>query len=452
MYLQHYLPESNLLNPAVPLECKWYIGIPVLSSTHINVASSGFSFNDVFKNAGSEDYSENIDNVVNRLGRRNLLGTELHLQLLALGYRYDNNSFFFTITEKNNAPLTYPKSFIQLLWKGNTMFEGENVGLNGTGLYFNHYREYAFTYSKYFRSGNILGVRAKVLFGKLNMAPRSTNMNLYTDETTFDLHIDGEVNVNTSLPLTVTEQPNGLVDEVSISDNINFAQLLLNRKNPGFAVDVGLINLYSDNLEFSASVLDLGFIRWRSNLNKFQGEGDFIYEGALGEIDNVDTYTQHIRESIVDSFEITATQEAYTSFLPPRLLAGAKYTLNSNLDVGVNGEALVYKSKVVPSLTIGGHYRPYGNIHFLASYSLQYSSYNNIGLGFIWGRNPVQFYAITDNITGLIWPLSARNINLRFGLNIIIGCNLKEIKKSLPGSLSGNCACYGDYRKPKRRR
>lgn len=451
MYLQHYLPESNLLNPAVPLECKWYVGVPVLSSIHVNAASSGFSYTDLFKNPGSEGYSENIDNVVSRLHRRNFIGTEAHVQLFALGYRESSRSFFFTITEKNNAPFTYPKPFVQLLWKGNSLFEGEQAGVKGTGLYFNHYREYAFTYSINKRSGIFYGIRAKVLFGKLNVAPRSTDMNLLTDETTFNLNIDGEINVNTSLPLSVTERY-GLVDDVSIDDNINMAELLFNRKNPGFAIDAGLINTYSDKLEFSASVLDLGFIRWRSNLNNFKGEGDFVYEGALDDTDGIDTYIQHVSEAIVDSFNITATQEAYTSVLPPRLLAGAKYNVNDIFDLGVNGAAAFYKTKIVPSLTFSGHYMPYQNIHLLASYSLQYSSYNNLGFGLILGKNPVQFYAITDNITGLIWPLRTRNINLRFGLNILFGCNLKNIKNALPGSLNGNCASFDDYRKPKRRR
>ncbi len=451
MYLQHYLPESNLLNPAVPLECEWYIGAPLLSSIHLNAASSGFSFTDLFNNPGSGEYSSNIDNVVNKLHRRNFIGGELHLQWLALGYRKNNNSFFFTITEKINAPLVYPKNFIQLLWNGNSMFEGENSGLKGTGFYFNHYREYAFTYSTYNKSGIIYGIRAKLLFGKLNIDTRSSNLNLYTDETTFNLNISGDININTSLPITITGN-NGMVDNISLDDNINMMQLLFNRKNPGFAIDAGLINLKNTNLEFSASILDLGFIKWNSNLNNFKGEGNFLYEGNLNNTQTTESYFQDLSESIVDSFDITSQHDGYISILPPRLLAGARYTINDNFDVGANSEVVLYRTKIVPSLTFSGHFVPYDNIHLLASYSFQYSSYNHLGVGIILGKNPVQFYAITDNITGLIWPLRTRNVNLRFGLNILLGCNLKDLKNTSSGSYNGNCSCYDDYRKPKRRR
>jgi hypothetical protein len=59
-----------------------------------------------------------------------------------------------------------------------------------------------------------------------------------------------------------------------------------------------------------------------------------------------------------------------------------------------------------------------------------YRSFYIVGLGISTSRGPLQFYMVSDNVCGFIWPLSARNINLRFGLNINLGCSIKSPKKS----------------------
>ena len=164
MFLMHQVPESNLLNPAIPIPCKWYIGIPVFSSIHINYGNTFTTYNQLFKPSTDGPRTVDIDGVINQMHNRDYIGTEFHLQLLAVGYRYKNYSFMFTITEKNNIPVTMPKKGVQLLWDGNTQFEGQNVGMKGSGMYLNHYREYAVSASKYTRSGLLYWSTGKTSF------------------------------------------------------------------------------------------------------------------------------------------------------------------------------------------------------------------------------------------------------------------------------------------------
>ena len=440
MYIMHYLPESNLLNPAVPISCKWYIGIPVLSSLHLNYANSSFSYNTLFKNLGNGVYETDIDKAVKKLHFRNLIGTELHAQLLAIGYRKDAYSFMFTITEKNNIPVIYPKKPILLAWKGNSQFEGEKAGFRGTSIYFNHYREYALGVSKYAGKGIYYGLKAKLLFGKLDLNAPVTNVNVYTDPTTFNLTFDGNMKIRSSLPIVVDITDNQF-NSVSYNDNVSPLQLVLNRKNPGFALDAGIIYPYSEKIEISASVIDLGFIRWRSNLNVIEASGNFFYDGPFGDSVPDQTYFGNLLDAFTDSMNMTVSQEKYTSFLPPRLLVGATYDINEKIKAGLQSEAIFYKTKIIPSITLSAQAQTAENIHFIASYSLQYYSIKSFGLGFVLGRNPVQFYMISDDVPAMIWPLSARNINLRFGLNINLGCNIRENSRAGvgKGQLQGNC-------------
>lgn len=439
LYLMHTIPESNLLNPAVPLSCKYYLGLPVLSSIHVNYSNSSFSFHDIFQSTGGGTYQPNVNFISDKLHWRNAIGTELHIQLLALGYRYHDFSFYFTLTEKNNLLVTFPKQIVALGFDGNGQFLGETAGLKGTGIYFNHYREYALGISKKEANGIVWGARAKLLFGKLNISTKKANVGLFTDETTYNLTIDGELLVNSSLPILV-DAANNRLNSIAYNDGVSPLALALNRKNPGFAIDLGIIYPWNEKLDVSASVLDLGFIRWRSNLNSFDGSGNYIFTGPLGN-GNSGTYWNNLGNSFLDSIQFTVSPKKYTTFLPPRVMAGGNYKFPYHLSAGMVGNIIFYKSKIKPSLTLMGQYEPFRFMGIMASYTWQNYSFNSVGAGLYIGRKPVQFYLVTDNLMAVFKPFDTRNVNLRFGFNIIWGCPKKKEKETVKSETSG--ACFG---------
>lgn len=428
LFLWHDVQQSNLMNPAVPISCKWYVGIPVLSSVHVNYANSSFTFNQLFENS-SGTYNPDFESLQKRVHFRNYIGTELHTQLFALGYKFNEYSFILSVTEKNNIPVTYPKDIIKLLLEGNAPFIGDKASLRGTGVYFNHYREYAIGASKNIWDEFYVGIKAKVLFGKLNISTRKTNVNLHTDETTYNLDFEGDLLIHTSLPLDVDISDN-TVNRIALSSDINPVALALNRKNPGFAIDAGIIYPYTDQIQLSASVIDLGLIRWRSNLNTFDASGEFTYDGILNQQDEEGGYFDNLRDQFYEQMNLQGYQEKYTTFLPPRFTVGANYLYNQYLSGGVTADVIVHKSKTMPSLTLVGQAKPTHWLGFVGSYTIQNYSFNNLGFGFFIGKAPVQFYIVSDNAFAIMKPLDARMTNVRFGLNINIGCSEKEKKES----------------------
>ena len=424
LYFMHYLPESNFLNPAVQNECKWFIGLPVISSVHFNYANSVASYRNLFSKRTGEFKG---DQVVKLLGRRSFVGAEFHTTLLALGYQKDDKYFNFSIIEKINAPVTLPKQIFQLAWKGNSQFEGEEAGLKGTAAYLIHYREYAVGYSKTNWNGDLIGIKAKLLFGKLNLATPRTNTSIYTDANTFNLRLHGTIKANMSAPVTLYQDGN-LINDAEIN-NTSISGYLLNRKNWGFAIDLGIIRQYNEYITLSASILDLGFIRWRSNLNNITKTGDIYITGVP--FDSVDpgNYLDNLASNIIDSTELTIHHNPYFTLLPIKMYAGAQYILSDKLVANGLLSATLYRSKFLTGATVSLDYNPFGHFHVIGSYSQMYRSLKIAGLGFSAGRGPVQFYMISDNVCGFIWPLSARNINLRFGLNINLGCETKSLKE-----------------------
>ena len=277
LFFMHSLPESNFINPAVQNGCKLFIGVPVLSSIHMHVSNSGFTANQLL-NKEQGGYVLDADGALKKLARKNIATSEVYTTILAVGLRKEDYYYTFTIQEKDNMASLYSRDLAAFALKGNTQFEGEWIDLNGTGVYYNHVREFAVGVSKVKSNALTLGIKAKLLFGKLNVTTGSSHMQMFTQENTFDLAFKTDAGFNSSLPYSMGVDGNG-VYRFNKQYNADVATYAFNRKNPGIAVDLGFIYKYSSKLTFSGSLLDLGLVWYRSNLTNYSLKGDYLYQG-----------------------------------------------------------------------------------------------------------------------------------------------------------------------------
>ncbi len=442
-YLMHDVPQTNLLNPAVQIKCKWFVGIPLLTSTQLNYSNSTFSFNELFSTSNGSA-SLDIGGIYENIRKTNLLSTELHLDLISVGYRFNDYYINFNIAEKINAALTYPGSIMDLAWKGNTQFLGETAKFNNLRTHTVHYREYALGVSKVWDAYNIFGIRAKLLFGKASIYSGKSKASLYTDPNTFDLHVEADILVNGSLPLTITQNSEGNISGTELGD-INLVSYLMNGKNKGFALDLGWIHKYSEDITLSASLLDLGFIRWKSDVNNVRLSGSFDYAGTgIGSDFNSVNYMSELSDSIMDAFDQTVTQDKYYSWLPTQIYLGGMYQYTPKLGIGAVNRNVIYRNKLHSSLTLSANTTIWEKLSASLSWSYLNNTYKNIGIGLAWHGRGLQFHAISDNLLGVFKPLNARNLNLRFGFALLLGCpknreeELKMSNKFSPMN-KGNC-------------
>lgn len=442
-YLMHEVPQSNLLNPAVQINCKWYVAFPVLGSTQINYSNSTFSFNEIF---ATTDGSASLDigGFYDNIKKTNLISSELHLDLISVGYRFNDYYINFNVAEKINLALTYPGSLMELAWNGNTQFLGETAEFNNLRTHSVYYREYSLGVSKVWDAYNIVGIRAKLLFGKANIYSGKSEMSLYTDPNTFNLNIEADINVNISGPITITQNSDGKINGSETGD-IDIVSFLMNGKNKGFALDLGWIHKYSERITLSASVLDLGFIRWKSDVSNVQIVGSFDYAGTgLGSDFNSTDYMTELTDSVTDAFDHNVSQDAYYSWLPTQIYLGGMYQYRPKLGIGAVSRNVIYRNKLHSSLTLSANTTLWNKFSGSLSWSYLNNTYKNVGLGLAWHSRGLQFHMVSDNVLGIIKPLDARNLNLRFGFGFLFGCpktKKEEQKLSNPYNSmnSGNC-------------
>jgi hypothetical protein len=447
LYNLHEVPQSSLLNPAVPLPCGWTIGVPILASIHLNYGNNFSTFNQAFTNVGNNNYVTNLYEMEKNLHRRNFINSELHVQLLELGYRRGYWSYMFTIIDKNNINGTIPQDLFTLVLHGNSAFEGQEISTKGTGVYQTYYREFAFSIAKdnSDESGISWGIRGKLLFGKLNVSTLQPSLALTTDGTTFNLAFDGEMRARTSLPVYYTIENNRPKDQV-VDESQDAMSILMNRKNPGLGFDAGIIVPLSDELRFSASLVDIGFIMWRSNLHNYRAFGNFRYQGVLNDNINTVNYLDELKQALQDSLKMTTDTKGYNTWLAPKLLTGIHYTPSGPFAFSATADVEKLRTKWVTGVNASASVETLDNMKLIVSLAHQYNTAGQVGAGVVLGKHPLQFYAISDNVLGMMWPKSARNINLRFGFNIMPGCSEKEssgtgTKKGHKGAgrLAGTC-------------
>lgn len=428
-YLMHRVPQSNLLNPAVQIDCRWFVGIPLLTSVHVNFSNTAFTYNNL---AGTDTW--NLEGVTNQMHRRDLYSAEGALSLISLGYRRKDTYYTFNISERGQAYSVVPGKLASMAVFGNAPYAGDLTrfhALRPAGYY---QREYALGISRALFPELKVGIRGKLIFGKAGFYPGSSDMRFSTDENTFDLLLRGNFAMNSSLPVTITLDQEGDISDVELQE-ITLAEFLLNSGNPGFGVDLGITYRLNDQIELSASLLDLSVVRWRTDLNNVRVDGAFDYRGVDAGTDLVSfEFLEELVDSLMNSFQTEINNSPYFSMVPAQLYLGATYMLNEKVTLGAVNRNVIFRSKLHSSFTVLMQTELAHRFMATASWSYLNNSVANVGAGIAYTGRGLQFHLVTDNLIGFFFPFDTRTVNVRAGVNILLGCPGGKLDRRLPAS------------------
>jgi hypothetical protein len=239
--------------------------------------------------------------------------------------------------------------------------------------------------------------------------------------------------------MSVSYDPQGYVDNLDF--NNSFANPLkdyLLNKNHGAGIDIGAIYEYDENITLAASLVDLGFIRWASNVEQFEAQGSMEFEGFdLRDISSggATDFIEILLDTLSEVIQFETSQKPYFTGLMPKLYAGATYQLMPELQVSALTRTDFFDRRPHFTLTLSGMYSPLPFLHGTLSYSIMNYRFDHLGVGLAMGGSGAQFYIMADHIpvrwvrdtgTGLLWPYNARTFNFRLGVNLIFGCEDRE--------------------------
>ncbi len=417
LHLMNNIQQASYTNPAFRPRNNIHIALaPILPSVQVGINNSGFTYNQIVSQVETDENGQKTLDVGKlyrntKVGRRSYANMNASLDFLAVSFRTGDARFSFNVSERFQARMGYSDDLLRTAVEGN--MPGETINLGGYWLRGMHYREIGLGYNrKMLEEGKlVVGGRLKALFGLGNITTRRADYSITTgsEAELYALTLKSDMLVQTS----------GLE---ALDDDI--IPYVTNTKNLGMGVDLGATYQLNEELSFSASIINLGFINWRSHVMNRRSAGSFYFEG----VDNDDLLTGDgfeidvtaLADSIADTFDVTEDSTSYTTGLPTQMYLTGYYRLAPN----TKASATLYTDYIGSfrrGLSLGISQQVGRWLQAAATYSVQSRSFNNLGLGFTITTGPkgLQLYCVTDNIVAFINPGSARVTNLRTGLNLV---------------------------------
>lgn len=444
-YYMFGVPQANQLNPAFQPGCNGYLGVPFLAPVRFQVESNSITYGDVIQwNPGLDrnvtfmhPYGDK-DKFLNALQPSNRIRSELATSIFSLGWRKD--AWFFTIdlNERLVEGITFPKDLAELLIYGN--LRQSEFKLSEMNQELKYFHQFAIGASYNMDDEIQVGVRAKLMLGGSNLVTENSLLNLKTslDEWKFQ----SDIGVNVSIPYLedIPVDQDGYLDMDSLANAgtdllFNFPgkladlwsptglSTLTGIKNPGFAIDLGFNYFPIEKLSFSASVVDLGFIRWRNYVWNFHQEANYSFTGLEFKLDDNFSAADALLDSLKEEMKIKVTRDPYTTMLAGKIYLGAAYNLTEKVRFGAVFRTRIYNYKFYNQYTISANVQPISMFSASLSYSIYGNSYTNLGLGLSLRLGPLNVFFITDQApSAYLWPEDFTALNFRFGLNIVWGC------------------------------
>lgn len=428
LYNFNHINQNLLVNPASPHNYKLVIGVPGLGglSTHVNNKNLG----SIFEEGG--DPNENLGNAINALRPDDRINTTQSLDGIFVGFAANRGYWTVTAQQKTDFNMTMPSQLMKFLYFGNggSGYVGKTLDLNTFNIEAIVRNEYGIGYQHKVDSNLIIGGRFKYISGVSNIYTQRFNASIYSD-------IES-INVNTDILINTAGIYNGILES---DDVLGYYSGSAFGKNTGMSIDLGAHYRINEKFDVSGSILNLGWIKWRTDLRGLEVKGDIDFYGveASFPFDSLDfgTYLDSVG-SRVNTQEVNIN--SYSTSLPSHFIISGQFYANEKHVFGALYQGSLWNNNLYSNYGImyNGRYTNWFNL--MVGYSVIDNSLNNMTLGVSLRLGPFQVYALSDNTFGFLTPskIVATNVRAGISLSFMERSKTSKTKKSKSKSKSEN--------------
>lgn len=426
------MPNTLMVNPGAETNFRYHAGIPGLSGFSFNIGSSEMKISDLFLKDNTA-FNAKFENLTEKLTNRDFLTVNAQIDVLNGGYRLDEKTYLsFGMYQELDAIAYYPKDIAELLYYGNQpflhktihfsdlKFRGEILGVIHAGISY-----------KYNKKLNI-GGRFKLYSGSVYASSRRNGGTFNTNAGTNNIYQHNLTNVN------VRAFSSGLFGE-NDNLNVNLKDVIGNTilsKNIGVGVDLGFTYHYSPQIEFTGSILDVGFVSYSKNNKNISISGSHEFEGINLLFDsNNSNYWSDLEADLKANVPEETDEESFTVWRPIKLNGGVRYSFGRartskecydetykdyyNNSVGLQLFAITRPLSTQIAATLFLEKNIGENFHAKFTYTVDDFSMSNIGVGVSTQIGIVQMYGLVGNVFKLSDLTEAATASLQFGFNLI---------------------------------
>jgi Family of unknown function (DUF5723) len=427
-YFMNSLPQFVNNNPAFMPRYKFALGLPG-SMIDVNYSNSGFSYNDLTRKENGKRIAD-LTRLTSSLPERTYITTTAQVDLFRLGLRVGPSAYLsINSTVRGYGRTMIPRDAISLLVNGNAPYVGQSASISPEIEMTSFWENSAGLAISPIEDLNV-GARVKVLRGFVNMNTATANATISVADN-YSLTMAADMDVRSSGVKNFGDEDFSLT---------NYSG------NNGLAFDLGATYKLFNKLTLSASILDIGAIKWKNNLTQYtldKSKANYTFSGV--DMNRVVEGDSEYGQALVDSLEVNFKPEekigvAYRTALPTKTYLSANYEVMKNFSVGTVLYTEIFQGRVNTGLTIGMN-KHFGRVlSTTLSYTMSNRSYNNLGAGLSLNLAPVQIYVVGDNLLRLPMSLIANGnvneylnstqvFNLRLGVNFVWGWMNDDGKK-----------------------
>ena len=421
------VPQSMLINPGSDVKYNWFIGIPLFSGFSTNVSSSGFSAFDLFANNGI-DFNAKLRNVFFSTSRNDKVSINQQFEIFSGGFKlgdWQKGSYFsFGMYQELDLFSYVPKDYAILALDGNKDYLGKIFDFGDLSAKGELLSIFHLGYHKNVSEKLILGARGKIYSSIFNLSSTKNSGYFYTIPGTTSIYeqvISSNVLVNTS----------GFTNYI---DNVksDILKKTFFGGNLGLGFDLGLTYYPKENFQFTASIVDIGFIKHKSEVRNYSYKGYYKYEGLTP--DFILGNSNDLLKEFYDAIPLDTLSLKYTTWRPVKFNSSIQYSFGDgrNTDCNCLGNEMKFKNSVgaqlfvmtaprTPLMALTTYYRRkfFDSLEMKATYTIDSYSSKNIGLGLSTTIGKVNFYVLADNLLEYRDVSKANSLSFQLGFNII---------------------------------
>lgn len=425
-------PQTLLLNPGAETNYKYHYGIPIFSGFNLSANSKGATLEDLFIDNG-ESINSLVDRLLPRLQTDDNININLRFDVLYGGYRLNDRDYLsFGFYEEVDFIGYYPKDIAELFYYGNAGNLNRNYSLSHligkadvTGVLH-------VGLSRKINKRLNVGGRFKIYSSSLNVETNNNTGTFITHSNDANILRQNLSNANFSL------KTSGLVsnDELLETPEDLYKKTFLGG-NLGVGIDLGLTYHFTPQIEFTGSILDIGFIRHSKGVKQYFAKGDYEFDGInfLFDQNNPTDYWKQLQDDFNAKVPNGANEEAYTSWRPTKINAALKYSFgeirsmkcytDTHKKYYFNSIGIQYHSVFRPleiHHSITGFFETSFSekVHSKLTYTINEYSSTILGSGMSVQLGNVNLYGFIDNLLGMRNLESANTASFNFGINILV--------------------------------
>jgi Family of unknown function (DUF5723) len=453
MYFMN-LPQNHLINPALRPSNSIYIGLPIVSGINLNINNNFVNFSDIFLKGQPKDSiisflhpNYDVNKFLAKIKKRNSIEPETMIQLLGVGFSLGKDGYIFLdINDRIDGNIVLPVDLFKLALKGNEEFVGRKIDLSSLRGDIKYYREFGLGYSRNITDKLRIGIKGKLLFGIAAASIDNKSLGITVNED-YSHTLDANLAVNMSGPVNVYMDSKNNIDSIKFDDNrfktrSGITDFISGKKNMGLGMDIGATYDLTERIIVSASITDLGFIRWKKDVTNLTAKNQFEFSGlnmldVINGMKTIDQVGQDMLDSLKNAFVVSKSKTAFTTYLPFGISLGGSYNVTRQFSVGLLSYSRVIGKQIREALTLSANINLGSALSTSLSYTAENHQYDNLGAGLAFRAGVAQFYLLTDRIplmwnkiknnsSNFILPANWNTFNLRLGMNFVFGNRPKE--------------------------